>query len=423
MDVLASREISGLYRRLNTAAVAAPFVMRGGEGCWIESIEGERFLDLTAGYGVASTGWNHPRIVACVREQASRSLFAPPMLVTREAAELSHALLEVMAAPEEWRCVRATGGADANEQVLKAVVTLAERARVPRPHRVLRYERAYHGGTSAMLALSDIERHGLARPLSQAEHPCLPVPTSAEDIRLVTDLLECDRSVCAVMVEPVIGSGGVHPFPIPYLRSLRELCSARGVPLIFDEVMTGCGRVGAMLAAHLAGIMPDAITLGKGLSSGAAAVGAALVNPQLAGVICAAEDTTSTFAWSPLGCAVASETLRIIEEENLQARAAVLGPRLRDGIAALFQGVFGDRAVVRGVGMMVGADVLREAEGEPDAAIIRCALVRCRRAGVLVGASWDWKTMVLLPPLVMTEREVEEAIVRLGHALEGLRPR
>jgi 4-aminobutyrate aminotransferase len=166
--------------------------------------------------------------------------------------------------------------------------------------------------------------------------------------------------------------------------------------------------------------MPDGVTLGKGLSAGAAAVGAAVVNPALASALCIGEDTTATFAWSPLGCAAAAENLRIIEDEFLHARAALVGPVLLAGIRSVLGRHFGERASVRGVGMMIGAEVSAAAGGESSAALARQIMVRCKRAGLLVGASWDWKTVVFLPPLIMTETLVEEAVGRLDEAVAGV---
>lgn len=408
------------YRRHTVAEMTHADVFQGGQGAWGRTSDGRRYLDFIAGYGVVSTGWNHPRLVRVLREQAERTLFAPPMLPTHEAATLAASLLDIMCMPDGWRCVRAAGGADANEQAIKAIDAWADLHAKPEPRRIVRFARAYHGGTRLMRGLSDpvLLRQS---PASLRDHPMLPLPSAAAEIALLEEVLDREPGVVAVLVEPVIGSGGVHPLPLDYLRELRRLCTERGVALVFDEVITGCGRVGAMLYAHLAGVDPDAITLGKGISAGAAAIGAALLSPPLAEALCGCEDTSATFAWTPMSCAVALENLRIIEDEHLHAKAALLGEHLRRGLRDVLADAFPGCGQVRGVGLMVGVDLLHAETRQPDSGLARRMLLRCRRHGLWVGASWDWRTVVMLPPLVVTTEEVDQAIAAFGQAATACR--
>jgi adenosylmethionine-8-amino-7-oxononanoate aminotransferase len=236
-----------------------------------------------------------------------------------------------------------------------------------------------------------------------------------EAIKELEQLLDDDDSILGVIVEPVLGSGGVIPLDSGYLRRLRELCTAREMYLIFDEVITGCGRTGSMLACHSLGFWPDAITLGKGLTSGAAALGAALLCPELAKAMGRIQDTSSTFAWTPSACCICAANLEVIEGEFLAAKADLLGHEF----ALRLQGVI-DRAVpgrfeLKSAGMMLGLWPNCEEQQRPR--VIRRLNINAQRRGLFVGASWDWQSCVLLPPLTITRSECDIACEKLADAL------
>ncbi len=450
VDARMSVALARRYRAVSCAAVTAPIGFERGEGSWLVDLEGNRYLDFIGGYGVVNTGWQHPRVVEAVREQASRACFAPPWFPSVPAAELGERLVRLPGVPPGGKCLRATGGADANEQVLKAVRTWTARkgkaeaadgaddadGRGYRPAasttRVLCLERSYHGGTAATLALSDTGRFSLPRVSSVAPQPRVPPPFCSrcpwgkvygrcglECAKVVDAALADDSRIAAVIVEPVIGSGGVIVPPPEYLAEVRAICDRRGRLLIFDEVLTGFGRTGAMLAAEREGVTPDAVTLGKGLSAGAVPIGAAVVSRALAEAAEDREDCSATFAWTPLGCAAARANMQVVEEEGLVGRSAKLGRELLTGVRAACERRLPDRiGEARGIGMMVGVDLVRDRESrEADPMLVRRLALRCKRHGLIIGTSWDWSVIVLLPPLTLTEGEMREGVARFEEAV------
>ncbi len=430
-----SAALARRYRAVSCAAVTAPIGFERGEGSWLVDLEGNRYLDFIGGYGVVNTGWQHPRVVEAVREQASRACFAPPWFPNVPAAELGERLVRLPGVPSGGKCLRATGGADANEQVLKAIESSkrkAQSANEEEPVKVLCLERSYHGGTAATLALSDTGRFSLPQVSSVAPQPRVPPPYCSrcpwgkvygrcglECAKSVDAALADDPRIAAVIVEPVIGSGGVIVPPREYLPEVRAICDRRGRLLIFDEVLTGFGRTGAMLAAQREGVTPDAVTLGKGLSAGAVPIGAAVVSRELAVAAEEREDCSATFAWTPLGCAAAGANLRVVEEEGLSGRAATLGRELLAGVRAACARRLPDRiGEVRGIGMMVGVEFVRDRESrKADPMLVRRLALRCKRHGLIIGTSWDWSVIVLLPPLTLTEGEMREGVARFEEAM------
>jgi 4-aminobutyrate aminotransferase-like enzyme len=275
------QDIARRYAAATTADMALPVVFKTGSGCRVEDMDGRRYIDFISGYGVVSTGWQRPEILAAMQNQMETTCFAPPWLPTREAMLLAEALLSQ--APMHWHsCARATGGAEANEVALKAHAAL-------RGGKVLVVGRAYHGGTTRTLALSD--RHAFGLPPSTALEPprvppayCYRCPygktypgCSLECAEAVEQAVRVDGNITGLLMEAVIGSGGVIIPPPEYFHAIQDICERRNLTLILDEVMTGCGRLGSFLAAEAFELRPHAITLAKGLGGGYVPIGATLL--------------------------------------------------------------------------------------------------------------------------------------------------
>jgi 4-aminobutyrate aminotransferase-like enzyme len=412
------------YRLALAADVAAPTAFRSASGCRIEDLDGHRCVDFIGGYGVVNTGWQRPEILAAMAEQLQSACFAPPWMATREAARLAEELLAV-APPSVRVCARATGGAEANEVAIRA--HFAHRGGT-----VLVVGRAYHGGTTRMLAASDGPAFGLP-PTPVAPPPrvppayCFRCPygktypgCSLECADAIDRAAVADPTITAVFLEPVIGSGGVIVPPPEYFAAVSDICRRRGLGLILDEVITGCGRVGAMFAADLFDLRPDAITLAKGLAGGYAAVGAALLSPELGDALTRYEDVSATLAWAPLACAAALANLRLIRSERLPERAAEMGAKLRLRVRELFERHLPDHlGEVRGIGMLIGVELVADrATREPAPNLVKRIGLRCFRGGLMIGTSWDWQTIIFAPPLVLDDATADEALDVLEGALK-----
>jgi acetylornithine/succinyldiaminopimelate/putrescine aminotransferase len=207
-----------------------------------------------------------------------------------------------------------------------------------------------------------------------------------------------DESTAAVLMEPVLGESGVHPLPAELLRAAREACDAVGAALVFDEVQTGLGRTGTLWAHAQSGVTPDAMTLAKGLGGGLP-IGALVIGPRLADVF-APGDHGSTFAGGPLVCAAANAALDVLDDRALLAHVREMGERLAEGLREL-PGV----AAVRARGLMVACDIQADA---PE--LVRRALSEER---LVINATGP-RTLRFLPPLVVTEVQVDDALGRLG---------
>ncbi|MEA2273097.1 MAG: acetylornithine/N-succinyldiaminopimelate aminotransferase [Solirubrobacteraceae bacterium] len=365
--------------------VRAPVEFVRGEGARLWDDEGNEYLDFLAGISVSSVGHCHPAVVAAVREQAGRLLHASNLFHTEPQARLAERLA---AGSLGGKVYFANSGAEANEAAIK----LARRARTG-GEIVVVYD-AFHGRTYGALS---------ATPQESKQAPFAPLvpgfrPVAADAHAISTAVGEW---TAAVLLEPVQGESGVHPLPDDVLVAAREACDEHGAALIFDEIQCGLGRTGTLWAYQASGVVPDALTTAKALGGGLP-IGALVTGPRLADTL-RPGDHGSTFAGAPLATAAALAVLDVIDDEALLQRVRDLGERLQHGLAEL-PGV----VAVRGAGLMVAADI----DGDAPAAVER-ALLQQR---LIVNATGP-ATIRLLPPLVIGEAEVDEALARLGRAL------
>lgn len=420
-----SAEIARRYSAAVTADVAVPVVFATASGCHIQDTEGKRYLDFIGGYGVVSTGWQRSEVLDAIAAQLQTATFAPPWLPTREATELAEALLALVPKPLR-SCARATGGAEANEVAIKAHFAR-------RGGKLLVIGRAYHGGTTRTLSLSDSPAFGL--PPSPVPPPprvppayCYRCPwgktypgCSLECASAVEETVRQDRSITGILLEPVIGSGGAIVPPQGYFDAIQDVCQRYDLTLILDEVMTGCGRLGAFLAADVFGLRPNALTLAKGLGGGYVPLGTALLDGELAEALQRHEDVSGTLAWTPLACAAALANLRLILDEDLPANAARVGEKLLTGLRAPFERHLpGQCGEVRGKGLLIAVELVKDrASKEPAVRLAKKLWLRCLRNGLMLGASWDWHCLIFMPPLTLDDATLSEALDALEAALKA----
>jgi 4-aminobutyrate aminotransferase len=403
-----------------------PVFWEEARGSNVVDVDGNVYVDLTAGFAVAAAGHAHPRIVAAVREQAGRLLHGmgdvhPPEVKVRLLERLS-----ALHPAGSGRTVLAGGGAEAVEVALKTAVLATGRPGV------IAFRGAYHGLTLGALSvcgrddfrepfLTQLTRHTRFLPFPHRDDPSRPGRPGLEEVTgSVSDLLRSGE-IGAVIVEPVQGRGGDVIPPAGFLPALRELCDAHGALLIADEIYTGLGRTGRWLACEHTGTVPDLLLLGKALTGGlpmAACIGTEEVMaawPPSQGEAL----HTSTFLGNPTVCAAALASLAVIEEEGLVERSAALGremlDRLRTELASHPR-----VAEVRGVGMMVGIELVRDRDAfAPDAELAAEMMKEAMRRGVLLlPGGVQGNVLSLSPPLSIARAQLDHA---LGVLVESLR--
>jgi acetylornithine/N-succinyldiaminopimelate aminotransferase len=370
----------------NYARYPVEFV--SGRGCTLVDAAGEEYLDLLAGVAVCNTGHCHPHVVAAVREQAGRLMHVSNLFYTAANVRLAERLAAASLGGRVYFC---NSGAEANEAALK----LARKRR--RGGAFLVAHGGFHGRTYGALS---------ATPQEAKQAPFAPLVPGFTALAFDAIADAVDERTAAVVLEVVQGESGVHAIPHEVLRAVREACDAAGALLIFDEVQTGMGRTGTLWAYEQAGVVPDVITVAKGLGGGFP-IGALVTAPSCADVF-EPGDHGSTFAGNPLASAAANATLDVIDDPDLLAAVRDRGEHLREGLREL-PGVLN----VRGIGLMVAAEIEAPA---PD--VVRRALAEQR---LVVNATGPG-TLRFVPPLVITEAEVDEALRRLGAVLAEVQP-
>ena len=371
------------YKRLPVA-----FVM--GEGCYLYDAEGREYLDFLAGISVLSTGHCHQHVVEAIREQAGRLAQVSNLYYNEPAALLAERLAESFAPGA--RVFLCNSGTEANEAMIK----LARKRR--RGGEIVVLEGAFHGRTMGSLS---------ATPQPDKQEPFAPlVPGFTVVPRDDPDALAAavGDGTAAVLLEPIQGETGIWPISERMLLAAREACDRAGALLLFDEIQCGMGRTGTLWAFEMTPVRPDVLTTAKALASGLPA-GAVIAGGEAATVL-EPGDHGATFGGGPLVAAAALATLDVIDDDRLLSRVRVLGDRFRVGLEALReQGRLTD---VRGRGLMIGADL-----PEPKAPDVVAAGLE---AGLVLNATGP-ATLRFLPPLVVTEAEIDRVLAFLGEAL------
>jgi predicted acetylornithine/succinylornithine family transaminase len=350
-----------------------------GEGCTLVDAAGTEYLDLLAGIAVCNTGHCHPHVVAAIREQAGRLMHVSNLFWTAPMVRLAERLSAASLGGKVFFC---NSGAEANEAAIK----LARKRR--RGGGFVVAHGAFHGRTYGALS---------ATPQETKQAPFAPLVPGFTAVMAADIPAAVGEETAAVLVEPVQGESGVHPLPPELLREIRAACDEHGALLIFDEVQTGMGRTGTLWAYEQLGVTPDVMTAAKGLGGGFP-IGAMITSPEHGGVL-EAGDHGSTFAGNPVASAAANAALDILDDAALLDRVRDLGEHLREGLAELPR-----VRAVRGLGLMVAAEIDADAP-----AIAARALAEQRLVINATGAD----TLRFVPPLVISEAEIDEALRRL----------
>jgi predicted acetylornithine/succinylornithine family transaminase len=367
-----------------------------GEGTLLWDTEGKRYLDFLAGIAVTSIGHAHPAVADALADQARALVHVSNLYYNALQPHLAARLDALLGGG--GKVFFANSGAEANECAIKLVRRYGQTHGGSERHHVLAAYGSFHGRTLTTLA---------ATGQPQKHEPFQPLPSGFRHVPFADiDALAAalDERVCAVLLEPVQGEGGVEPAPPGYLEAVRNLCVEREALLMFDEVQTGLGRTGRWFGhQHAEGVRPDVVTMAKALGNGMP-IGACWARADVATAFRPGDHAT-TFGGQPLAARAALAVLDVMESEDVPARAARAGVRLQDALNALPA-----VSAVRGVGLLIAAEL---APGN-DAADVAA---RCLAAGLVVNAVTP-SALRFAPSLLVSDAEIDEAMAMLADVLE-----
>jgi taurine--2-oxoglutarate transaminase len=393
---------------------AKPLELTGGEGAWFTTRDGSRWLDLGALSYQVNVGHGHKRIVEAVKRQADELCISAPNAVFPAKIELAKRLL-AMAGPQFTKVFFTLGGAEANENALKIA-----RLYTGRLKNIARY-RSYHGASMGAVALTGDWRRAAVEPaLGGVVHVqdcyCDRCPfgqrvetCKRECATNLGEVMKLEQGIAAVFLEPVPGANGVLVPPPEYWPIVRKACDEAGALLVADEVLCGFGRTGKPFGHQHWGVVPDLITVAKGLASGYATIGAVIVHERIAKYF---EDHVLaaglTYYAHPVSCAAALETMKVYEDERLYENAERLGPVLRRELDAI-RGRIG-RGFVRSLGMLGALEI--------DAPAAAWGKLGAELAARKLSLHVDGKrgTAIFSPPLCITEQELVTGMRAFGDA-------
>jgi predicted acetylornithine/succinylornithine family transaminase len=379
---------------LMTTYAPPPVTFVRGEGSWLYDAAGKPYLDFLCGLAVTGLGHAHPEVAEAVATQARTLLHVSNLFGNEVAPEVAATIDRLLGGG--GRIFFCNSGAEANECAIK----LARKWAGPGRHVVVCAYGSFHGRTLATLhATGQPEKHEMFQPLPEGfRHVAWEDP--ADLARAI------DPSVAAVLLEPVQGEGGVNPASAAYLTEVRRICDERDLLLIVDEIQTGLGRTGRWFGFEHAGIRPDVVTLAKALGNGAP-IGACWARADVADAF-KPGDHGSTFGGQPLAASAARATLRVMEAEDVPARATAAGHRLRTALESL-KGV----SQVRGLGLLLAAELT-----EGDAKAVTRRLLDHEPTGLVVNAVTP-TALRFAPPLLVTDGEIDEGVSLLEEVLRG----
>ena len=363
-----------------------------GEGAWLWDAQGNKYLDALSGIAVCGLGHSHPSVAKAIAEQAG--------LLTHCSNYFSIPNQEMLAdklctASGMSNVFFGNSGAEANEAALKIARLHGHKKGIKLPT-ILVMDNAFHGRTLATLSASGGRRvqagfEPLVRGFARAPF------NDMESLKIVADN---NTDICAILVEPIQGEGGVRLASTGYLRQLREFCDQRGWLLMLDEVQTGNGRTGKYFYFQHSGIIPDVVTTSKGLGNGVP-IGACLAHGEAAQLM-QPGNHGSTFGGNPLACAAALATINTLQDDHLIERAAVLGDRIMASFKTALAGV--EHVVeIRGKGCMIGIEL-----NKPCKSLFSAAMA----AGLIINVTAD-TVIRLLPPFIMTDDQADQVVAIL----------
>ncbi|MBW9262794.1 MAG: aspartate aminotransferase family protein [Candidatus Thiodiazotropha sp. (ex. Lucinisca nassula)] len=378
---------------LMTTYQRLPVAFERGEGAWLWDTEGNRYLDAVTGVAVCGLGHAHPEIAKALCDQASSLLHTSNLYRIPLQESLGERLCSLASMEKAFF---ANSGAEANEAAIKIARLYGNKREIKNPA-IIVMEQSFHGRTLATLSATGNRKVQAGfEPLVQG---FIRVPY--DDIGAIEEIAQNQKNVVAVLVEPVQGEGGVNIPSTDYLNRIREICDQHRWLMMLDEIQTGVGRTGKLFAHQHNDILPDVMTLAKGLGNGMP-IGACLARGDAANLL-APGNHGSTFGGNPLACRVAMSVLDVVESQQLADRAAKLGQRFQSEFEAKLAELPGVTSI-RSKGLMVGIELER-----PCAELIGKALEQNLLINVTAG-----NVIRLLPPMILNDDECKEIIDKVS---------
>ncbi len=377
----------------------APVAFERGEGPWSITADGTRYLDFGAGIAVNALGHAHPHLVEALTTQAGKIWHTSNLYTMPEGEKLARRLCEATFAQ---RVFFANSGAEANEAAIKMARKYHAAKGHPERYRIITFEGAFHGRTLATIAAGGQQKYieGFGPKVDGFDQVAFGDHAALE--AAITD------ETAAIMIEPIQGEGGLRSVPPQCLRGLRALCDERGLLLIFDEIQTGVGRTGKFFAHELSGVTPDIMSIAKGIGGGFP-MGACLATEEAASGMTLGTHGT-TFGGNPLAMAVGNAVLDVVLAPGFIERVGQIALRLKQSLAELKDRHPQVIAEIRGEGLMLGLKL-----HTPNTDFV----TEARAAGLLVVGAGD-NVVRLLPPLIISEADVTEAVARLDRAASAV---
>lgn len=372
-----------------------PMVMELGQGCRVWDNEGNEYVDAFAGIAVNSLGYNHPVLVKAISEQAAKLMHCSNLYYTEIQAKALRVVAETTGMD---RIFFANCGAEGNEGAMKLARKYGV-SKAPTKYKIISADESFHGRTFDTLAATGHDYYHVGYgPLSPG-HVLVPYG----DIKALE--AQMDDDVCAVLLEPIQGEGGVHVPPDEYLQQVRALCDKHDALLIFDEVQTGVARTGKWFAYMHSGVKPDILTFAKGIGGGFPVAGFAV--PERLAHVFKPGDHGGTFGGNPLACAAVYATLTTIKSEGLVDKVAEKGEYFKNELRKL-QEKYPDKVTdVRGCGLMLGMEVAGEGKPIVESCLANNVIVNCTAGNVIR----------IVPPLIISKEEIDIVVAALDKAL------
>ena len=376
-------------------------LFRRGQGCYLWDDRDRRYLDWLTGIGVCALGYNHPAVLATIRKQAPRLVHISNLFYHDYQSALAQRLVKLSGLDRAFFC---NSGSEAIEGALKlarAYARLHNKNGSKAAWRILAMENSFHGRTAGALAVTATKKY---------REPFEPLLPGARFVRFnnVADLKKkFDGSVCAVIIEPIQGEGGINPVTREFFSAVRKLADSHGALLIADEIQCGLGRTGEYFAFQKAGVTPDILAVAKPLASGLP-LGAILTREHVAAAIKPGLHGT-TFGGGPLACAVAITFLDTLQRENVIANVRRVGKHFREQLESVKR-KHCSVVEARGIGLMLALQLAVPGKDVVDACLARGLVINCTHDTVLR----------FLPPFIITEKQVDEGVKILDQALTAV---
>lgn len=423
------------WKTINEEGLLAPTMAKDfpnlpvvkSEGLYYIGVDGKKYLDFTSGIATENTGHRHPKVVAAIKDQVDHLVHGPIGIINYESImKLAKSLRTVL--PEPLNCFFfGNSGAEAIEGAVKLARHVTKRSYV------VSFLGGFHGRTMGALSLTTSKSKyrrdlpvgaGMTYQLPYAQVGETPAGLDPEvywsahvekDFERLFDHQVAPDEVAAVILEPVLGEGGYVVPPKAWLKKIREICDKHGILLIFDEVQTGFGRTGDWFAANRFGVTPDVMAIAKGIASGLP-LSATVASKELMEKWAVGSHST-TFGGNPIACAAAVATIEVLKEEGMVENAKTMGEYALKKLSELKEKhpVMGN---VRGIGLMIGIEIIRPESGEPNGEGLMNILEKCLHKGVIFYLSGNKGEVIrMMPPLNVDEEHVDYGLSLLDEAI------